>query len=75
MLHHPRPGVRSIRSPTSAGLALPLLALLGYEPGGDTGGEAGLPALTLVYCLLPVFFKAAAAALAWRWRNELEVCS
>ena len=60
----------------AAGLALPLLALLGYEPGGDTGGEAGLLALTLaIYCLLPVFFKAAAAALAWRWRNELEVCS
>ena len=59
----------------AAGLALPLLALLGYEPGGDTGGEAGLLALTLVYCLLPVFFKAAAATLAWRWRNELEVCS
>ncbi len=55
----------------AAGLALPLLALLGYEPGGD----AGLQALALVYCLLPVFFKAAAATLAWRWRNELEVCS
>lgn len=63
----------------AAGLALPLLALLGYEPGGDarggTGGDAGLQALALVYCLLPVFFKAAAATLAWRWRNELEVCS
>ena len=63
----------------AAGLALPLLASLGYEPGGDarggTGGDAGLQALALVYCLLPVFFKAAAATLAWRWRNELEVCS
>ena len=55
----------------AAGLALPLLALFDYRPGGETG----LLALAVVYCLLPVVFKAAAAALAWRWRNELEVSS
>ncbi|MCK6407255.1 MAG: MFS transporter [Rhodocyclaceae bacterium] len=55
----------------AAGLALPLLALFDYRPGGGTG----LLALAVVYCLLPVVFKAAAAALVWRWRNELEVSS
>lgn len=55
----------------AAGLALPLLALFDYRPGGETG----LLALAVVYCLLPVVFKAAAAALVWRWRNELEVSS
>ncbi len=53
----------------AAGLALPLLAALGYQPGS---GE-GMLALTLVYALLPLFFKLLAAALAWRWRDQLEV--
>lgn len=53
----------------AAGLALPLLALLGYEPGG---GE-GLAALTFAYALLPLGFKALAGALLWRWRHALEV--
>jgi Na+/melibiose symporter-like transporter len=52
----------------AAGLALPLLGLLGYVPGGD----AGLPALTFAYALLPLAFKAVAAALLWRWRHDLE---
>jgi Na+/melibiose symporter-like transporter len=52
----------------AAGLALPLLGLLGYVPGSG----AGLPALTFAYALLPLFFKAAAALLLWRWRALLE---
>lgn len=55
----------------AAGIALPLLGALGYRPGGTDG----LLALALVYCLLPVFFKLIAAALAWRWRHDLEVVS
>lgn len=55
----------------AAGLALPLLGAFGYAPGGS----AGLAALTAVYCLLPVFFKLVAGALAWRWRHQLEVLS
>ncbi|WP_027456569.1 MFS transporter [Dechloromonas agitata] len=53
----------------AAGLALPLLGQLGYVPGG-TGG---LPALTFTYALLPLAFKAIAAALLWRWRASLEI--
>jgi Na+/melibiose symporter-like transporter len=53
----------------AAGLALPLLALLGYGPG--TGG--GLPALTFVYALLPLGFKVLAGLLLWRWRHSLEI--
>ncbi|UCV29027.1 MFS transporter [Ferribacterium limneticum] len=52
----------------AAGLSLPLLALLGYVPGST----AGLPALTFAYALLPLAFKALAAALLWRWRHSLE---
>jgi len=52
----------------AAGLALPLLGLLGYVPGGDSG----LPALTFAYALLPLAFKAVAFLLLWRWRHSLE---
>ena len=53
----------------AAGLALPLLAWLGYVPA--SGG--GLGALRMAYALLPLFFKLLAAALLWRWRRELEI--
>lgn len=39
----------------AAGLALPLLAWLGYEPGARN--EAALQTLTLAYCLLPCVLK------------------
>ncbi|PKO30926.1 MAG: MFS transporter [Betaproteobacteria bacterium HGW-Betaproteobacteria-7] len=53
----------------AAGLALPLLGLLGYVPGSS----AALPALTFAYALLPLAFKALAALLLWRWRQTLEI--
>lgn len=53
----------------AAGLALPLLSLLGYVPAGGQG----LGALTFVYAVLPLAFKAAAAVLLWRWRHSLEI--
>ena len=52
----------------AAGIALPLLAWLGYRPDGSDGTAA----LAAVYCLLPVGFKLISAALAWRWRHTLE---
>lgn len=52
----------------AAGLALPLLDLLGYRPGGS----AGLAALSFAYALLPLGFKLLAAGLLWRWRDSLE---
>jgi len=55
----------------AAGLALPLLDWLGYQPGV---AEATL-GLSAVYCLLPLCFKTIAAALAWRWRATLESAS
>ena len=53
----------------AAGLALPLLGLLGYVPGQ----ASGLPALSFAYALLPLAFKALAALLLWRWRHSLEI--
>jgi Na+/melibiose symporter-like transporter len=55
----------------AAGLALPLLDLLGYRPGDDQG----LSALTFAYALLPLGFKLLAASLLWRWRKSLEIRS
>lgn len=55
----------------AAGLALPMLSLLAYEPGS---GE-GLPALRFAYAVLPLVFKTLAAALLWRWRHDLETPS
>ena len=45
------------------GLALPLLALFGYEPGARD--PAALQTLTVAYCLLPCALKLAAAALLY----------
>ena len=56
----------------AAGLALPLLSLLGYVPGA-TGQGAETGALVFTYTLLPLAFKALAAALLWRWRHSLEI--
>lgn len=53
----------------AAGLTLPSLAWLGYEPAS---GE-GLDALRGAYALLPLFFKSLAAVLLWRWRHDLEI--
>lgn len=46
----------------AAGIALPLLGWLGYEPGQG----AGVGALAVAYALLPLVLKLAAAALLWR---------
>jgi GPH family glycoside/pentoside/hexuronide:cation symporter len=54
----------------AAGLSLPLLDLVGYQPGVDEATRG----LAAVYCLLPLLFKTTAAVLAWRWRKTLEVC-
>lgn len=51
----------------AAGLSLPLLAALGYEPGSRSG--EGLRALSLAYCLLPCLLKLFAAALLHFWTD------
>jgi glycoside/pentoside/hexuronide:cation symporter, GPH family len=48
----------------AAGVALPLLAALGYSPGAQDA--SALTALTLAYCLLPCALKLVAAALLWQ---------
>jgi len=53
----------------AAGLALPLLAVLGYQPGAQTG----LTALAICYAGVPSLIKLLAAALLIRWRASLEV--
>ena len=53
----------------AAGVALPLLASLGYQPGQDDG----LLALALIYAGIPCLLKLISAALLWRWRHSLEV--
>jgi Na+/melibiose symporter-like transporter len=53
----------------AAGLGLPLLAGLGYQPGGD----GGLTALAVVYAGVPCLIKILSAVLLIRWRRSLEV--
>ena len=45
----------------AAGIALPLLAAFGYQPGGQDA--QALQALTIAYCLLPCALKLVAAGL------------
>lgn len=54
----------------AAGLALPLLALLGYSPGSRDVGAVS--ALAVVYALVPLALKLGAMALLWAWRERLE---
>ena len=53
----------------AAGLGLPLLAGLGYQPGG----ELGLTALAVLYAGIPCVIKLLSAMLLLRWRSCLEV--
>ena len=55
----------------AAGLALPLLTTLGYQPGSREA-EA-LTALTLAYCALPCALKSAALIVLWRRRRDWEM--
>ncbi len=48
----------------AAGLALPLLGVLGYTPG--TRSEAGMQMLSLAYAVLPCVLKLAAAAALYQ---------
>lgn len=50
-----------------SGLALPLLAMLGYQPGvADGAGGTGGAALSLVYAAVPCLLKLLAMAALWR---------
>jgi GPH family glycoside/pentoside/hexuronide:cation symporter len=51
----------------AAGLALPLLQVLGYVPGVVAGAGSALP---LVYALLPCAIKLAAALMLWLFAPE-----
>jgi Na+/melibiose symporter-like transporter len=57
----------------AAGIALPLVALGGYEVGaGDTAGAQGLAALAATYALLPAAIKLVSLWLLWRWKPHFE---
>ncbi len=49
----------------AVGMALPAIALAGFDPANPT--DSGLQALALIYALLPAFLKAVAIALVWRF--------
>ena len=51
----------------AVGIAFPLLALAGYDPGAGIRTEGGLAALGLLYAGLPVALKIGAVALIWRF--------
>lgn len=61
--------VAKINLALAAGIALPLLALLGYAPGNTN--HTGV--LIAVYVLLPLTLKAVAIGLLFRWRQTLTI--
>ncbi|MBL8327838.1 MAG: MFS transporter [Rubrivivax sp.] len=52
----------------AAGIALPLVQWLGYQPGGRD--EQALMALAVVYAVVPCAIKALALALLWMRRHD-----
>jgi len=61
--------VAKINLALAAGIALPLLAVLGYSPGNTT--HTGV--LIAVYVLLPLALKAVAITLLFSWRQTLTI--
>jgi Na+/melibiose symporter-like transporter len=57
----------------AAGIALPLLALLGYSPGAQD--DAALRTLTLAYCLVPCALKLLAATLLYTLIIRKQPCN
>lgn len=55
----------------AAGIALPLLAILGYAPGSMAHTEV----LVGAYVLLPIGLKVIAMSLLYRWRRELSIAA
>lgn len=49
----------------AVGLAFPLLALSGYDPGANLRTDLGLTVLGLLYAAVPVLLKLVAVALMW----------
>lgn len=52
----------------AAGIALPLLGWMGYQPGNHDGHQV----LVLAYAVIPLVFKMLAIVLLWRWQHLLE---
>jgi GPH family glycoside/pentoside/hexuronide:cation symporter len=61
--------VAKVNLALAAGVALPLLAILGYEPGNPAHPEILIGA----YVLLPLALKTVAVILLCRWRNDLSI--
>ena len=59
----------------AAGIALPLLAALGYQAGAENSGARAdnLVALAVVYSVIPAVIKTVALLVLWRWRNFFTV--
>ncbi len=51
----------------AVGIAFPLLAFSGYDPGNDMRTETGLKMLALLYAAVPVMLKLIAIALMWEF--------
>jgi Na+/melibiose symporter-like transporter len=51
----------------AVGIAFPVLAAAGYDPGANLRTPDGLMALGLLYAGLPILFKLIAIALIWRF--------
>ena len=61
--------VAKINLALAAGIALPLLAALGYTPGMTSHQDI----LILAYVALPLFVKFLALILLYRWRHSLSI--
>jgi len=61
--------VTKINLALAAGIALPLLAMLGYAPGSTDHTDV----LIMAYVLLPLVLKTLAIALLFCWRHSLTI--
>lgn len=59
--------VRKIFEAIGIGMALPALAWAGFDPKAEVHGSAGLNALLIAYCIVPLFLSLCSMLIIWNY--------
>jgi len=59
--------VRKFFEAAGVGIALPLIAYMGFDPQADTQTDLGIFGIMMVYCMLPIFLWLCSVAIIWNF--------